>query len=79
VDILPESLSRQHGMIVNFKGFVGNWKNNTGEDRGYLINTASDLLERYSIHSERMVYNIIASHGRSVVGKMLVKITKPSF
>ena len=79
VDILPESLSRQHGMIVNFKGFVGNWKNNTGEDRGYLINTASDLLERYSIHKGRMVYNIIASHGKSVVGKMLVKITKPSF
>jgi hypothetical protein len=79
VDILPESLSRQHGLIVNFKGFVGNWKNNTGEDRGYLINTASDLLKRYSIHGKKRVYNIVASHGKEVIGKMVVKIAEPSF
>lgn len=27
-------------VVVNFKGFVGDRRNNTGEDRGYVINTA---------------------------------------
>jgi len=26
-------------VCVNFKGFVGKLENNTGEDRGYLIDT----------------------------------------
>ncbi len=30
--------------IVNFKGFVGNSYNNSGEDRGYLIDTSKDVL-----------------------------------
>ena len=79
INILPESLSKQQGLIVNFKGFVGNWKNNTGEDRGYLIDTVSDLLERYSIHGKRKIYKIVVSHGKRILGKTLVKIAEPSF
>jgi hypothetical protein len=78
VSILPESLARQQDMCVNFKGFVGDWKNNTGEDRGYLIDTAKGLLARYSLYGQRRVYRIVASRGREILGTMLVKITEPS-
>jgi len=61
IDILPESLARQPEVIVNLKGFVGNWKDNTGEDRGYSIDTARDLLERYSLHGKREIYRIVVS------------------
>jgi len=77
-NVLPESLARQQGMLVNFKGFVGNWKNNTGEDRGYLIDTGRDLLDRYSLYGQRKVYKIVASQGKEILGKMLVKISEPS-
>lgn len=79
IDILPESLSRQRELIVNFKGFVGNWKNNTGEDRGYSIDTARDLLERYSIHGKRELYRIVVYHGKAILGNMFVRIREPSF
>jgi hypothetical protein len=77
-NVLPESLARQQGMLVNFKGFVGNWKNNTGEDRGYLIDTGRDLLVRYSLYGQRKVYKIIASQGKEILGTMLVKISEPT-
>ncbi len=77
-NILPESLARQKELCVNFKGFVGNWKNNTGEDRGYLIDTGGDLLARYSLHGQRKVYKIVVSKGKKILGKMLVKISEPS-
>ena len=79
IDILPESLARQQDLIVNFKGFVGNWKNNTGEDRGYSIDTARDLLERYSIHGKRKLYRIVVLHGKATLGEMFVSIAEPSF
>lgn len=64
-------------MCVNFKGFVGNWKNNTGEDRGYLIDTGRDLLARYSLHGQRKVYKIVVLQGKEILGKMLVRIIEP--
>ena len=78
IDILPQSLAEQQNVCVNFKGFVGNWKNNTGEDRGYLIDTGRDLLARYSLHGQRKLYKIIVSQGKENLGKMLVRITEPS-
>jgi hypothetical protein len=79
IDILPKSLARQGEVIVNFKGFVGNWKNNTGEDRGYSIDTAHDLLKRYSIHGKRRLYRIVVFHGKEIRGTMFVSIAEPSF
>jgi hypothetical protein len=78
VDVLPRSLARRQDVCVNFKGFVGNWKNNTGEDRGYLINTGKGLLARYSLHGQRKIYKIVASRGKQILGTMLVRITEPS-
>lgn len=78
VNILPESLAEQRNVCVNFKGFVGNWKNNTGEDRGYPIDTGRDLLARYALHGQRKLYRIVVSQGKEILGKMLVRITEPS-
>lgn len=78
VSVLPESLEGQDGLVVNFKGFVGDWKNNTGEDRGYVIDTGKDLLARYSLHGKRKMYRVVASRGKKVVGEMLVRIIEPS-
>jgi len=78
INILPESLAGQQDVCVNFKGFVGNWKNNTGEDRGYLIDTGRDLLARYSLHGKRKLYRIVVSQGKKILGKMLVRITETS-
>lgn len=78
LDILPESLASRQGICVNFKGFVGDWKNNTGEDRGYMIDTGRDLMDRYSLHGQRRVYRIVVSHKKETFGTMLVKISEPS-
>jgi len=78
VDVLPESLAGQQDLCVNFKGFVGDWKNNTGEDRGYLINTGKDLLTRYSLNGQRKLYRIVVSKGKEILGEIRVKIAEPS-
>jgi len=79
IDILPESLARQPEVVVNFKGFVGNWKNNTGEDRGYSVDTARDLLERYSLHGKSKLFRVVVSRGNKTLGAMFVHIAEPSF
>jgi len=50
-----------HDLKVNFKGFVGNKMLNDGEDRGYSINTARDLMQRYSKNKQGYIYNIVVS------------------
>jgi len=74
-DILPDSLS---GIQVNFKGFVGNKSTNSGEDRGYEVDTANDLMERYSIDKDGgETYPVIASKGGNVLGGFKVKLISP--
>ena len=61
--------------IVNFKGFVGNMRNNDGEDRGHLIDTSKDvLMERYSINKKGQHYYIVTSLNGKEVGKISIDI-----
>lgn len=76
VDILP-SFPDSSGITVNFKGFVGDWKNNTGEDRGYIIDTGANLIKRYSRHKKGEHYSVIASKGDNVIGRMHIRLTPP--
>ena len=76
LDILPASPSPSD-IKVNFKGFVGDRKNNTGEDRGYTINTGKDLMRRYSLHKKGKVYTVIATKGDSTLGKFRVQLSPP--
>jgi len=73
----PSSLA---GVICNFKGFVGNKHDNTGEDRGYVINTATDLWERYSLYRKGRVYQVVVSEqSNNVIGHLFFDIHPPLF
>ena len=61
---------------VNFKGFVGNWKNNTGEDRGYDIDTGKALMRRYSLKKKGNIFPVIATSGEETYGRFLVRLKK---
>ncbi len=76
VDVLPSDPILS-GLKVNFKGFVGDRKNNTGEDRGYVIDTEKDLLKRYSLHKKGESYEIMASQGDRVMARMVLKLRPP--
>ncbi|MCF6247283.1 MAG: M14/M99 family metallopeptidase [Desulfobacula sp.] len=61
--------------IVNFKGFVGNSSNNSGEDRGYLIDTSKDvLMSRYSMKKKGRHYYILTTLNGKEVGKLFIDI-----
>jgi len=72
----PGSLA---GVTCNFKGFVGNSRVNTGEDRGYIINTATDLWERYSLYKKGRVYQVIVSRDKDIIGRLFFDIKPPLF
>lgn len=78
VDVLPLYLGPSV-LKINFKGFVGNRKNNTGEDRGYDINTATDLMRRYSLDKKGETYAIVASHGPNILARFYVSLGPASF
>ncbi|MBA4366353.1 MAG: hypothetical protein C0403_01795 [Desulfobacterium sp.] len=66
-------------LVVNFKGFVGDKDNNTGEDRGYLIDTKSDLLANYSTEKKGMVYQVVVTSDRETVGKLFFELEEAKF
>ena len=76
IDILPQAPSFS-GVKVNFKGFVGDPSNNTGEDRGFTIRTGSDLMRRFSLDKKGEAYEILANQGEALIGRAVVKLTPP--
>ncbi len=63
--------------VVNFKGYVGNSSVNTGEDRGFSINTAKDLWPSYSLNKKGKRYQIVTSSKKAVLGKLYVVVNPP--
>ncbi|RPJ20131.1 MAG: hypothetical protein EHM26_06115, partial [Desulfobacteraceae bacterium] len=76
IDVLPRAPSSS-GVKVNFKGFVGDPSNNTGEDRGFAINTGSDLMERFSLDGKGEAYEIVVTQGETLLGRGIVRLTSP--
>lgn len=74
LDVFPSPLP---GIEVNFKGFVGDKKNNTGEDRGHEIDTAKDLMKGYSINQDGINYPIIVSRNNNEIGRIIIKLAPP--
>ncbi|MFH1625122.1 MAG: M14/M99 family metallopeptidase [Pseudomonadota bacterium] len=66
-------------VTVNFLGFVGDKSNNTGEDRGYTINTAKDLWQKYSVRGEGMEYRISVKDKNSEIARMHIELMEPEF
>ncbi len=62
---------------VNFKGYVGDKVNNTGEDRGYTINTGKDLWKRYSLDRKGKRYQVVALHKNATIGKLFIDLEDP--
>jgi hypothetical protein len=61
--------------VVNFKGFVGNNSKNTGEDRGYLIDTGANILiPRYSLEKKGRSYYVVTTLGDREVGRIYIDI-----
>jgi len=61
--------------VVNFKGFVGNKSINTGEDRGYTIDTGADvLILRYSLGKKGRRYHVVTTLAGNEVGKIYIDI-----
>ena len=71
------SPSGQKAVTVNFKGFVGNKVNNTGEDRGYLIDTTKGLWKRYSKEGLGRQYPIIVTVNDKKIGEVWVEFIEP--
>ncbi|NTV55930.1 MAG: hypothetical protein HGA74_01435 [Deltaproteobacteria bacterium] len=76
VDVLPRA-PFSSGVKVNFKGFVGDPSNNTGEDRGFSINTGSDLMERFSLDGKGEAYEIVVTQGETLLGRGIVRLASP--
>jgi hypothetical protein len=78
VDVLS-NLVNQHSLRLNFKGYVPpvNGKN-TGEDRGYLIDTAKELMPRYSLCPQKKdgteCYMVEASRNNRPLGSMRIEV-----
>ncbi|MGD8368287.1 MAG: M14/M99 family metallopeptidase, partial [Desulfobacterales bacterium] len=76
VDVIAGSVD-PGTLTVNFKGYVGNERRNTGEDRGYVIDTAGDLWPRYSLDHDGKIYQIVVSQQDRKVGALTVDIGEP--
>lgn len=74
VDVFPRSL---RDSTVNFKGFVGDKVNNTGEDRGYNIDTGKDLLERYATGDRGNNYQIVVNKDDKEIGNLNIRLVQP--
>lgn len=71
---LITSPSNDEAMKVNFKGFIGNTLYNDGEDRGYRIHTAKDLMIRFSQNRMGKTYNIVASKNGESTAEFFIDI-----
>lgn len=63
---------------VNFRGYVADMENNTGEDRGYVISTSKDLWVKYSKNKQGKIYTITVSNGKVQLGVGYVEIVEPT-
>ncbi|MFH1077332.1 MAG: M99 family carboxypeptidase catalytic domain-containing protein [Pseudomonadota bacterium] len=70
---LPDSSK----VVVNFKGFVGDSRNNSGEDRGFAIRTDKDLLTRYSLDGNGVRYQTIVYLDKIEIGSLIVELVDP--
>ncbi|MCJ7615890.1 MAG: M14/M99 family metallopeptidase [Desulfobacterales bacterium] len=76
VDVIT-AMGDPSDMVVNLKGYVGDKQNNTGEDRGYIINTAEDLWPRYSLDKKEKTYQVVVTYEDKIVGKLFIDLEKP--
>ncbi|MFC1607792.1 M14/M99 family metallopeptidase [Candidatus Latescibacterota bacterium] len=62
---------------VNFVGYVGNPRFNDGDDRGYSINTASNLIDRFSSNGLGEIFRVEALYEKKVIGTIFIELHNP--
>ncbi|MDY6825016.1 MAG: M14/M99 family metallopeptidase [Thermodesulfobacteriota bacterium] len=77
IDVVGSNNGDFYDLTVNFKGFVGDRANNTGEDRGYEIHTGRDLWERYSLDKKGRKYQVAVTRNDKTIGKLFVFLNRP--
>jgi len=65
------------GINVNVLGFVGNPSDNRGEDRGYTIDTARDLMSNWSLDGDGLLYGVAVKLGNRELAKMAIRLLAP--
>jgi hypothetical protein len=76
VDVWPPA-PISAGIKVNLKGFVGDETNNTGEDRGYVVDTATSLMKRWSVNDRGESYEIVATQNERTIARAFLRLTRP--
>ena len=56
---------------------MGDPDNNTGEDRGYVINTGRDLWKSYSLEKRGKYYQMIVENNGDIIGKLFFDLEDP--
>lgn len=59
---------------VNIKGYVNDSMNNTGEDRGCIVDTSKDFWSKYSIDKNGLRYPVVASKGDEIAASMIIEL-----
>ncbi len=77
IESLITNMAEPTAIRVNFKGFVGDKNGNSGEDRGFRIDTARDLMERFSIDGKGRRYRIITKAGVKRLGSVEINLVEP--
>jgi len=62
---------------LNFKGFVPSPKNNSGEDRGFVIRTDCDLQKKFSLNREGRIYHAVPSIKGEKIGELFFELVDP--
>ena len=76
VDVVT-NMADPSDLVVNLKGYVSNTINNTGEDRGYVVDTGKDLLKRYYLKKKGREFQVIVTQGEKVLGKLYIDLGDP--
>jgi hypothetical protein len=76
VDVITSRVDPSE-LVVNLKGYVGQRSHNTGEDRGYRINSGKDLWKRYSLKKAGRQYQVIVTLEDKKVGKLFIDLAQP--
>jgi len=66
------------GFRINFVGFVGNKSVNDAEDRGYMIDTGTELMDRFSLDGSGVLYQVKAENldTKELIGSVYVQLEK---
>lgn len=64
-------------LVLNFKGFTPPGPYNGGEDRGYVIDTATDLIPRFSVSKTEPIYEVAVEEGVKILAKVRLRLLRP--